>query len=127
MRLSTAIRRFDTQLKADGKSQHTRSAYVRDLSDLRAWLRKDTDIRVITANKLAKYLASEDSTARLGKAGNKRHLTVHCTRHAFAMNVCCKTGDLRLVQTALGQRHISTTEIYARLEYKVLRRALERL
>jgi site-specific recombinase XerD len=47
--------------------------------------------------------------------------------HTFAMNLYRKTGDLRLVQTALGHRHISTTEIYARVEDKTLRRALERL
>jgi len=53
--------------------------------------------------------------------------SVHSLRHTFAMNLYRKTGDLRLVQTALGHRHISTTQIYARVEDKVLRRALERL
>ena len=61
------------------------------------------------------------------KAGIERHLTVHSTRHTFAMNLYRQSGDLRLVQTALGHRHISTTEIYARVEDKVLRRALEKL
>lgn len=286
MRLSTAIRRFDTELHADGKSEHTRGAYVRGLSDLRSWLGRDMDIRAVTANKLARYLASQDSTAkpaislngtktairvffkfltdagyleanparlikngraepktpeylkpaearsflaaistndgpvarrdrvmftlllhtgirleglvrlgvqdvRLGerilkvngkggiersvylpsklrrvlksyiammnlnaddalfpsrnggalgrrqvqlrfhhwlkKAGIKRHLTVHSLRHTVAMNLYRESGDLRLVQTALGHRHISTTEIYARVEDKTLRRALEKL
>jgi integrase/recombinase XerC len=63
----------------------------------------------------------------LKKAGIKRHLTVHSTRHTFAMGLYRQTGDLRLVQTALGHRHISTTEIYARVEDKALRRALEKL
>jgi site-specific recombinase XerD len=63
----------------------------------------------------------------LDKAGITRHLTVHSTRHTFAMNFYRKTGDLRLVQTALGHRHISTTEIYARVEDTALRRALERV
>jgi site-specific recombinase XerD len=31
------------------------------------------------------------------------------------------------VQRALGHRHISTTEIYARVEDKALRKALEKL
>jgi site-specific recombinase XerD len=61
----------------------------------------------------------------LGKAGIRRHLTVHSTRHTFATNLYRQTGDLRLVQTALGHRHITTTEIYARVEDKVLRRAME--
>ncbi|MFH1219114.1 MAG: tyrosine-type recombinase/integrase [Candidatus Eisenbacteria bacterium] len=63
----------------------------------------------------------------LDKAGITRHLTVHSTRHTFAMNLYRSSGNLRLVQTALGHRHISTTEIYARVEDKTLRRALERL
>ena len=63
----------------------------------------------------------------LKRAGINRHLTVHSLRHTFAMNLYRQTGDLRLVQTALGHRHISTTEIYARVEDKALRRALERL
>jgi site-specific recombinase XerD len=284
MRLSTAIRRFDTQLRADGKSEHTRSAYVRDLGKFKNWLRTDPDIVRITPAKLARYLTvskggsavsvnrtktalrmffryltvagyldtdparliknsryepktPEHLTAqevrrflatipmkdgsvakrdrvmftlilqtgiRLGslvrlkvrdvrfservfklngkggteqsvylnssilrllrsyirssdlalddplfpsrngghlgrrqvqlrfhhwltKARIKRHLSVHSTRHTFAMNLYRKTGDLRLVQTALGHKHISTTEIYARVEDKALRRALERL
>jgi integrase/recombinase XerC len=284
MRLSTAIKRFDTQLRADGKSEHTRAAYLRDLMGFKAWLREDVDIRAITPTRLARYLASEDSAGkpaislnrtktalrmffkfltdaghievnparlikngrtepktpeylkpseakrflaavpindgavarrdrvmftlllqtgiRLGglvklrvkrvrfdegtlrvngkggverslyltsklrqtlrsyiakgnlgpedplfpsrsggplgrrqiqlrlhhwlkKAGIKRHLTVHSLRHTFAMNLYRATGDLRLVQTALGHRHISTTEVYARVEDKALRRALE--
>ncbi len=63
----------------------------------------------------------------LRKAGIKRHLTVHSTRHTFAMGLYRQSGDLRLVQTALGHRHISTTEIYARVEDKALRRALEKM
>ena len=63
----------------------------------------------------------------LKKAGIKRHLTVHSLRHTVAMNLYRESGDLRLVQTALGHRHISTTEIYARVEDKTLRRALEKL
>jgi len=285
MRLSTAIKRFDIQLRADSKSAHTRGAYLRDLRKLEDWLHNDPDIADITPNMLARFLVAGsqghaaislnrtktalrmffefltdagyvqanparliknrrteprtpeylkpaeakrflaaiptgdgpvarrdrvmftillhtgirlgalvrlrvrdvrlgDRTVRvngkggiersvyltsmlrrilksytprmslkpddplfpsrsggplgrrqvqlrfkywLDKAGIKRHLTVHCTRHSFAMNLYRQTGDLRLVQTALGHRHISTTEIYARVEDRVLRRALEKL
>jgi site-specific recombinase XerD len=286
MRLSTAIRRFDTQLRADGKSEHTRRAYLRDLQRFRSWLGKDRRVATVTPRILARYCASglctdrrtisinrtktalrmffeflvdagylETDPARLikngraesktpehltavevrkllraiprndgsvakrdcvmfalllqtgirlgslvqlkardlrlkertlrtngkggteqsvylnssirrllrsyirasnlapgdplfasrnggylgrrqvqlrfkhwlSRAGIKRHLTVHSTRHTFAMNLYRKTGDLRLVQTALGHKHISTTEIYAQVENKALRRAMERL
>jgi len=285
VRLSTAITRFDTQLRADGKSEHTRGAYLRDLRRFNDWLQSDADIGDIAPDVMAKYVArssmggpaitlnrtktalrmffkfltdagylksnparlikngrtepktpqflrpvevrrfltaistSDGPVARrdhlmftlllqtgirlgglvrlkvkdvrcaqrtlrvdgkggiersvylpsklrrvlksyiammnlnaddalfpsrnggalgrrqvqlrfhhwLKKAGIKRHLTVHSLRHTVAMNLYRESGDLRLVQTALGHRHISTTEIYARVEDKTLRRALEKL
>jgi site-specific recombinase XerD len=286
VRLAKAIKRFETQLQADGRSDHTRSAYLRDLGYFKAWLRTDPDVLSIAPETIARYLTSEvpstkpaisanrtktalrvffqfladagyigtnparlikngrtepkipahlttaearrlmsvirvargqaakrdralftfllHTGARLGsaielkvsdinlsqrtaqingkggtrqsvyltsrirrllksyirasglapedplfpsrsgghlcarqvqirfkhwlaKAGITRHLTVHSTRHTFAMNLYRQSGDLRLVQTALGHRHISTTEIYARVEDKTLRRALEKL
>jgi len=51
MRLSTAIKRFDTQLRADGKSEHTRGAYVRDLRRFRHWVDSNPDITTVTPNK----------------------------------------------------------------------------
>ena len=63
----------------------------------------------------------------LRKANIKRHLTVHSLRHTVAMNLYRESGDLRLVQTALGHKHITTTEIYATVEDRTLRRALEKL
>ena len=41
MKLATAVKRFDTQLKADGKSQRTREAYLRDLAKLHRLLGAD--------------------------------------------------------------------------------------
>ena len=286
MRLSTAIKRFETQLQADGKSEHTRGAYLRDLQRFKSWLRKDKAVVTITPSTLARYCASGSCTDRqtistnhtktalrmffgfladagyiqsnparlikngrceqkipghftsqeickllaaipvnngpvarrdhvmfalllqtgirlgslvqlkvgdvdlnrramtiaakggteqavylnsglrrllrayikgsglvgaaplfpsrngdhlshrqvqlrfkhwLDRAGITRHLTVHSTRHSFAMSLYRQTGDLRLVQTALGHRHVSTTEIYARVDDKRLRSALEKL
>jgi len=41
--------------------------------------------------------------------------SVHSLRHTFATRLYHKTGDLHLVQRALGHRQITTTEIYARV------------
>ncbi len=60
-------------------------------------------------------------------AGVAKPVSVHWLRHSFAARLYFQTGDLRLVQRALGHRHITTTEIYARVEDKVLRKALEKL
>lgn len=286
MKLSTAIKRFDTQLRADGKSERTRQAYLRDLAKLRCWLGADTNIASITPDTLARFLAngngeigsaltanrtktalrvffrfltdagylaenparlirstptdrkvpsylSQDDAQRLLKAFPKsddpiarrdhtmfsvllgtgirlgslvalnvddvnlaegtvtirakgrreetafvnarlckllacyikavgatdgtplfrsrnggrlgprqvqlrlkhwlevaritKPLSVHSLRHTFATRLYSNTGDLRLVQRALGHRHIATTEIYARVEDKALRKALESL
>ena len=62
MKLTTAIRRFDTQMRADGKSPHTRKVYLRDLRLLANWLRRDIDISTITPNRLARYLSSKTFT-----------------------------------------------------------------
>jgi integrase/recombinase XerC len=286
MKLSTAIKRFDTQLRADGKSERTRQAYLRDLGKLRCWLKRDVQVSVIATDTLARFLADgngepksaltinrtktalrvffrfltdagclADNPARLirstptdrrvpsylsrdeGKrllaliarsntavaprdhamfsillgtgirlgslvalnardvnlaertitirakggreervflnpqlcrllsryiktlgtgdaiplfcsrsgsrlgprqiqlrlhhwlevAGITRYLSVHSLRHAFAMRLFGKTGNLRLVQRALGHKHITTTEIYAQVEDKALRKAIASL
>jgi site-specific recombinase XerD len=61
MRLSTGIRRFDTQLTADGKSEHTLGAYLRDLGRFKDWLRMDPDVSSITPANLARYLATDSN------------------------------------------------------------------
>jgi site-specific recombinase XerD len=64
MRLRTAIRCFDMQLQADGKSDHTRRAYVRDLGKLRAWLHTDPGAAAIDPGTLAGYLSAQVSPTR---------------------------------------------------------------
>jgi hypothetical protein len=56
MKLSTAIAHFDTQLRADGKSECTRQAYLRDSGKLRCWLKRDVDVSTIVPNTLAHFL-----------------------------------------------------------------------
>jgi site-specific recombinase XerD len=46
-------------------------------------------------------------------------------RHTFANRLHQKTGDLHLVQRALGHRQITTTEIYAWVSDDALRRAVD--
>jgi integrase/recombinase XerC len=285
MRFFTAIARFDTQLKADGRSERTRQAYLRDLRKLQSWLGKDLPVNAVTPEMLARFLADgngrpsaltvnrtktafrvffrylsdagciSDNPARLIRstptdrrvpsylssgeakrllgtipksdgpvakrdhamfslllgtgirlsslvglnasnvdlaqgtvtieakggreetvflsarlcrllghyieairavegtplfcsrsgtrlgprqvqlrlkhwvkaAGIAKPVSVHWLRHSFATRLYSQTGDLHLVQRALGHKHIGTTEIYARVEDKVLRKALEKL
>jgi integrase/recombinase XerC len=58
------------------------------------------------------------------EAGIDRSLSVHSLRHTFATRLYEKTGDLHLVQRALGHRQITTTEVYARVSDRALRSAI---
>jgi len=58
------------------------------------------------------------------EAGIDRPVSVHSLRHTFATGLYHKTGDLHLVQRALGHRQITTTEVYARVSDDRVRRAV---
>ena len=57
-------------------------------------------------------------------AGIDRQLSIHSLRHTFATRLYEKTGDLHLVQRALGHWQITTTEVYVRVSDQALRRAV---
>jgi integrase/recombinase XerC len=46
-------------------------------------------------------------------AGNTRHARPHDMRHAFALELYRRTGDVLLVKEALGHRSITSTLVYA--------------
>ena len=60
----------------------------------------------------------------LAQAGITRPFSIHSLRHTFATRLYRKTGDLYLVQRALGHRQITTTEIYAKVDDDAVRRAV---
>ena len=60
----------------------------------------------------------------LRQTGLDTRTTPHSLRHSFATKLYEKTGDLHLVQRALNHRQITTTEIYARVGERALRRAV---
>jgi len=62
---------------------------------------------------------------RLSEAGIDRPISVHSLRHTFATRLYEKTGDLHLVQQALGHRQITTTEIYAQVSDGRLKQAVK--
>lgn len=63
----------------------------------------------------------------LREAGIEKTITPHGLRHTFATRLYSRTGDLLVVQRALGHRNIATTEIYTHLVDGELEEALERL
>ena len=60
----------------------------------------------------------------LRRAGIERSASPHSLRHSFATRLLARTGDLRLVQDALGHRSIASTTIYARVDEGRLRAAI---
>jgi integrase/recombinase XerD len=57
-------------------------------------------------------------------AGIDRPVTVHSLRHSFATRLRQRTGDLRIVQAALGHRDIQSTQVYCTLDEEEVRRAV---
>ena len=57
-------------------------------------------------------------------AGITHQASVHTLRHTFATRLYRMTGDLRLVQRALGHRQVTTTEIYTHLCDQSLKKAI---
>jgi integrase/recombinase XerC len=62
--------------------------------------------------------------ALLAAAGIERPVTVHGLRHTFATRLRERTGDLRIVQAALGHRQLGTTEVYAATTVHEVRQAI---
>lgn len=65
--------------------------------------------------------------AWLEDAGIDKPITPHSLRHTFATRLYQRSGDLLVVQRALGHRQLATTEIYTHLVDAQLEDAIERL
>ena len=59
------------------------------------------------------------------KADLPEAITPHSLRHSFAARMYAKTGDVLLVQKALGHRSVASTLVYAQAGDDRLRAALE--
>jgi site-specific recombinase XerD len=57
-------------------------------------------------------------------AGIHRAISPHAFRHAFALGLYGKTGDVLVVQAALGHRSIASTAVYARASGERVRAAV---
>ena len=85
MRLLSALDRYVTQLRADGRSIHTVGQYCRYIRCLDGWLRarrRSRDVRTITAETLAEFLTSP--AARVRPDGKpKREVSVNALRSSL--------------------------------------------
>jgi len=59
------------------------------------------------------------------RANIHKPVTPHTLRHTFATSLLSRTGNLLLVQKALGHRNVTTTQIYAHVADSTLETAVE--
>jgi integrase/recombinase XerC len=59
------------------------------------------------------------------QAGLPTSVHPHMLRHSFASHLLQSSGDLRAVQELLGHAHISTTQVYTRLDFQHLAQAYD--
>ena len=74
MRVTTALDRYVTQLRADGRSPHTISQIERHVAVLARWLDENklpTDARRVTHEHVARFLCSDAVTLRLDGSPRK--------------------------------------------------------
>ncbi|MCC6311583.1 MAG: tyrosine-type recombinase/integrase [Trueperaceae bacterium] len=136
MQLDDAIARFETQLRADSRSAHTISSYLRDLRVLAGWLAatgRPADVRRLTTDDCSAFVTSPavtekgDGTAKAPGSVDK----VKMSLKAF-FTFLVKTGVLpaspaRLLRGSRRTAERALPEILTFDEKKALLRAVERM
>ena len=103
---------------------------------LRAYLKErhrqgDSEGRALFLSNRDTRLSERQVARRLDHwlraAGIDKKLSPHSLRHTFATHLYSRTGDILVVQRALGHRDLSTTQVYTHLVDDALEDAIERL
>ncbi len=109
MQLQDALGQFQVQLRADGRSEHTRNQYQRHVVALIAWLtaaRRPTKIGSITPAIVAEFFASDaaGTSARGGKkkatSANAQRTSLRCFFKWAHESGLTKTNAARLLKRA---------------------------
>ncbi|MCP4582397.1 MAG: tyrosine-type recombinase/integrase [candidate division Zixibacteria bacterium] len=114
MKLKTAIRRFETQLIADGKSDHTRTAYLRDIGLFMGWL-ADKDISKIKPDVIARFFVSDNvklssnGKARAAISVNRIKTSIRTFFNYLVEAGYLKQSPARLIKAAKTSRKVPET------------------
>ncbi len=116
-----------------GKGNKRRSVPVGEpaLKALAAWLSvrnlwsaAEPPSAALFITRQGRRLSARQMQVRLKRrslaAGLATPVHPHMLRHSFASHVLQSSGDLRAVQELLGHAHISTTQVYTRLDFQHL-------
>lgn len=96
---------------------------------LRAWLGIRSTLtgpeeRALFVGQTGRRLGHRAIQLRMAQVGRERglpeHLHPHRLRHSFASHLLESSQDLRAVQELLGHAHLSTTQVYTRLDWQHL-------
>ncbi|MBM3388749.1 MAG: tyrosine recombinase XerC [Betaproteobacteria bacterium] len=80
--------------------------------------------QALFVNRQGQRLSDSQVRTRLRQAAQRAGLPTsvhpHMLRHSFASHLLQSSGDLRAVQELLGHAHISTTQVYTKLDFQHL-------
>lgn len=125
------------EVRALGKGSKTRVVPVgaMAIAAIREWLSARIDLakpdeEALFVGKTGKRLTTRSVQLRMEKLGRDQgcdqRLHPHMLRHSFASHMLESSGDLRSVQEMLGHANISTTQIYAHLDFQHLAKVYDK-
>jgi integrase/recombinase XerC len=121
----------DGTVRVTGKGAKTRVVPVgrQALAALNAWLESRAKLphvneKALFVTRMGERLKPRSVQLRLKawalRRGVRSRVHPHALRHSFASHLLQSSGDLRAVQEMLGHASISTTQIYAHLDFQHL-------
>ena len=63
----------------------------------------------------------------VSKAKIRKHITIHCFRHTFAMQLLDKGVDIYTIAALLGHKQVSSTQNYAKMSSKKMIEAIVKM
>jgi len=118
-----------------GSKRRTVPVGAQALSALKAWLAVREVVPsgaicpALFLSRLGRRLTAVQLRQRLQqiaqRAGLPTQVHPHMLRHSFASHLLQSSGDLRGVQELLGHAHITTTQVYTRLDFQHLAKAYD--
>ncbi len=125
------------EVRALGKGSKTRVVPVGSMAiqAIKDWLPLRADLvkmdeTALFVGKTGKRLSTRSVQLRMEKLGRdqgcEQRLHPHLLRHSFASHMLESSGDLRSVQEMLGHANISTTQIYAHLDFQHLAKVYDK-